>query len=333
MHVLVTGCDSGFGWALVHKLLAQKVSVIACYHSVKSRDAMHVSDLLTKLVIDVTDDASIAKMSREVTSLLQSVSGKLEAVVHNAGGLLVAGPAEWSPIDQDKAQMDLNFFGAVRVVNALLPHIRHSQGRIILVSSVLGRVASPLGAMYSASKFALEGWADALRREMLAFGVTVHLIEPGMFVSTRFYQNYGKQVATNWHSVSEQVRTDYGSAYKEYCVKRLIRLKEFFGASNIDPVIDCMVHAIQSSWPRHRYPVGIDSTVFARIIAWLPYSAGDLAMTLADALVMRDRGMIPVAPAMSKHSLIIAHTALFRYNQSWLLVVSVIVFLAVCIST
>jgi NAD(P)-dependent dehydrogenase (short-subunit alcohol dehydrogenase family) len=105
--------------------------------------------------------------------------GRLDAVVASAGWGL-AGPVELTPIDQAKAQVETNFWGVVRVVQAALPAMREQRaGRLVLVSSIGGLIALPFQAFYSASKYALEGYAEGLAYEVEPFGVHVTLVEPG----------------------------------------------------------------------------------------------------------------------------------------------------------
>jgi NAD(P)-dependent dehydrogenase (short-subunit alcohol dehydrogenase family) len=131
--------------------------------------------------MDVDQDSSVAT---GVKSLLDT-HGRIDAVVTCAGWGL-AGPAETTPIDEARAQMETNFWGSVRVVAAVLPAMRRRRaGRIVLVSSIGGKIALPFQAFYSASKFALEGYGEALAYEVAPHGIEVTLIEPGN-ISTGF---------------------------------------------------------------------------------------------------------------------------------------------------
>ena len=129
----------------------------------------------TGLQMDVDDDDAV---TRGVQGVL-STYGRIDAVVACAGWGL-AGPAETTTIADGKAQMESNFWGVVRVVNASLPAMRHQGGgRLIVMSSIGGLLGIPFQAFYSASKFALEGYAEALGYEVAPFNVDVTLIEPG----------------------------------------------------------------------------------------------------------------------------------------------------------
>ena len=125
--------------------------------------------------IDVDDDASVTGL---VDRVIQDY-GRVDAVLACAGWAL-AGAVEETPISDARAQLETNFWGAVRLVQAVLPTMRRQGGgRIVLVSSIAGQIGIPFQAFYSASKFALEGYGEALGYEVAPFGIDVTLVEPG----------------------------------------------------------------------------------------------------------------------------------------------------------
>lgn len=170
--VLVTGSSAGLGKATADLLATQGWTVIGA-----SRRGGSGAGWASGLVMDVDDDVSVATgIDRVIAD-----HGRIDAVVAAAGWGL-AGPVETTSLDEAKAQVETNFWGVVRVVTAALPHMRaQGGGRIVAVSSIGGLIAIPFQAYYSASKFALEGWAEALAYEVAPFNVTVTLIEPGNF--------------------------------------------------------------------------------------------------------------------------------------------------------
>jgi NAD(P)-dependent dehydrogenase (short-subunit alcohol dehydrogenase family) len=134
--------------------------------------------------MDVDDDQSVADGVREVVG----ERGRIDALVACAGWGL-AGAVEQTPIAEAKAQLETNFWGAVRVVQAVLPTMRRQgSGRIVLISSIGGVIGIPFQAFYSASKFAMEGYGEALAYEVAPFGIHVSLVQPGN-VRTDFTQN------------------------------------------------------------------------------------------------------------------------------------------------
>jgi NAD(P)-dependent dehydrogenase (short-subunit alcohol dehydrogenase family) len=168
MRVLVTGAGRAIGRATVHELIAQGHEVIAT-----ARDAALVSDIdgATALSLDVTSDASVAACLTKC--------GPLDAVVNNAA-ISGKGPLDAYPLERIQAMMETNTIGALRVIQALLPQWRQrGHGVIVNVSSVQGRVSSPLEGPYGASKFALEALSETLHYEMRHFGIRTVIIQPG----------------------------------------------------------------------------------------------------------------------------------------------------------
>jgi NAD(P)-dependent dehydrogenase (short-subunit alcohol dehydrogenase family) len=127
------------------------------------------------LTADVTDDPAV----EQAVAAVLAREGRLDIVVNNAG-MGIAGPVENTSIEEAKSQLEVNFFGAFRVCRAALPAMRRQRsGYIVNIGSIGGVIAIPYQAMYSASKFALEGLSEALRMEVRPFGIRVVIIEPG----------------------------------------------------------------------------------------------------------------------------------------------------------
>src|SRR4051794_10932910 len=178
---LVTGASAGSGGA------AGRASVGAGFPvSGRSRRAAAGEERggVVFLPLDVTDDASVAGAVREV---LQR-SGRIDVLVNNAG-FGIAGAAEESSIEQTRALFETNVFGSIRMMRAVLPHMREQgSGRIINISSVLGFLPAPFMALYAATKHAIEGYSESLDHEVREHGVRVLLVEPG-YTNTAFDAN------------------------------------------------------------------------------------------------------------------------------------------------
>jgi NAD(P)-dependent dehydrogenase (short-subunit alcohol dehydrogenase family) len=169
--VLVTGASSGIGLACATHLAGRGYRVYGTSRRAGSGQAGPVA----MLVADVTDDHSV----EQAVAAVFEREGRLDIVVNNAG-MGIAGPVENTSIEEAKRQLEVNFFGAFRVCRAVLPALRSQRrGYIVNIGSIGGLVAIPYQAMYSASKFALEGLSESLRMEVRPFGVKVVIIEPG----------------------------------------------------------------------------------------------------------------------------------------------------------
>ena len=175
---LVTGASAGIGWATADLLTGSGWTVVGA----SRRGTGGVG--WPGLVMDVDDDASV---TTGVAQVLQQ-HGRVDALVAAAGWGL-AGPAETTSIEEAKAQLETLFWGVVRPTAALLPSMRQSRGgRIVVVGSLGGVIGLPFQAYYSAAKFALEGWAEAMAYEVAPFGINVTVVEPGN-IRTDFTDN------------------------------------------------------------------------------------------------------------------------------------------------
>ncbi len=176
--VLITGASAGIGLACADTLHESGWTVVGASRRGTSSGSWQ------GIVMDVDSDESVAAGVADVLSR----HGRLDAVVASAGWG-VAGAVEHTALDEARAQVETNFWGAVRVVQRVLPAMRaQGGGRIVLISSIGGVVSIPFQAFYSASKFALEGLGEALAYEVAPFGITVTLVEPGN-VRTDFTAN------------------------------------------------------------------------------------------------------------------------------------------------
>ena len=174
----VTGCDSGFGSVVVKELAALGYGVFATHMLPASADTLRSAHAnILPLRVDITSQASVDEAAKAIASHL-GPGQTLQGLVNNAGIMVQSGPAEWTPADNFEKMFAVNLIGASRVTNSVLPLLRKSRGRIVNVASLAGRVSMPFLAAYSASKYAMEGYSDCLRRELYAWGVTVHIIEP-----------------------------------------------------------------------------------------------------------------------------------------------------------
>ena len=186
--VVVTGAATGIGAACIRRLAQKDYLVFAAVR--KESDAAMIAAqhgaAIIPLIFDVTDAGAIAAAAKAVEARLGSRT--LAGLVNNAG-IAVPGPLLHLPIEDFRRQIEVNLIGQLQVIQAFAPLLGAGAartgppGRIVNMSSVAGRFAAPFLGAYNASKFGLEGMSDALRRELMFYGVDVILIEPGMIAT------------------------------------------------------------------------------------------------------------------------------------------------------
>ncbi len=185
--ILVTGSNSGFGRLTVKTLAKDGHTVLASMRNVHGKNAEAAKKLhawaqeeglaLHVVELDVTNAGSVAEAVKQVLN----IAGRIDVVVNNAG-LAIVGISEGFTLDQIHALFEVNVFGMLRVNKAVLPYMRkQGSGLLIHLSSAFGRFPMPFSALYSASKFAIEGFAEAYRYELLPLGIDSVIIEPGPF--------------------------------------------------------------------------------------------------------------------------------------------------------
>lgn len=189
--VVVTGVSTGIGWGATRVLTAAGFHVFGSVRKQADADRLkqEFGDRFTPLLFDVTDEEAVRAAAAEVKAALKGET--LFGLVNNAG-IAVAGPLLHLPVEEFRKQMEVNLTGVVIVTQAFAPllggdpDLKGEPGRIVMISSVGGRNGTPFMAPYNASKFALEGLSEALRRELLLHGVDVIVVAPGA-VSTAIW--------------------------------------------------------------------------------------------------------------------------------------------------
>lgn len=187
--------------------------------------------------------------------------------------LVVGGPIEALGLDVLRHQLDVNVVGQVAVTQALLPRLRAGRGRIVFVSSVSGRVSTPLLGAYCASKFALEGLADALRVELREWGIDVVLVEPGA-VDTDIWRNAERTV--------DQAEAELREAHRALYARQIQRFRRAIPlirrrATTADAVAAAIERALTASRPKARYVVGADARVQVAMAKVVPTRVLDAA--------------------------------------------------------
>ena len=233
---LVTGASSGIGEATAQRLAMAGYKV----YGTSRRGAQAGQRSFEMLPLDVTSDESVDAAVREVMRL----AGPIDVLVNNAGFGVAPAGAEESLIEQARSIFDTNFFGIVRMTRAVVPHMRHQGGgRIINIGSVLGFLPMPYGALYAATKHAIEGYSESLDHELRTRGIRVSVIEPA-YTKTQFDANF----------VEPDSKLD---EYREARAALGKRVKEVMAVADEPGVVaDVVLEAASAARPKLRYTAG-----------------------------------------------------------------------------
>jgi NAD(P)-dependent dehydrogenase (short-subunit alcohol dehydrogenase family) len=276
--VLVTGAARGIGRATTLRLAASGWDVIAGIRRAEDGEALvqQAPQRITAVELDITDD-------ERVTAVAESLPPDLDAVVNNAG-IVVGGPIEAVPLQELRRQLEVNVVGQASVTQAVLPRLRRSRGRVVFVSSLSGRVATPMFGPYNASKFALEGMADALRMELAPWGIRVALVEPAQ-TDTDLWRNADADLNESVGLLSPEHQTLYAKHIEGFR-KSIPRSQR--AASPVDGAAAVIEKALTDQRPRARYVVGRS----ARIQAFL----SDMTPTRVLDVMLRTGTGVPRKP-------------------------------------
>ncbi len=240
--VLITGASAGIGKSTA-RFLAQNGFVV--YGAARRIDKMKELEAegISIIPMDVTSDDS---MQKGVDRIIAK-EGRIDILINNAG-FGSYGAVEDVSMQDAKYQLEVNVFGAARLIQLVLPYMRQQHyGKIINISSIGGKMATPFGGWYHASKFAIEGLSDSLRNEVRQFGVDVIVIEPG-------------GIASEWAGIAfDSMRKVSGNtAYKSMVEKMSKRLDGMTEGKNPDPILIArlILKAITTARPKARYSDG-----------------------------------------------------------------------------
>ena len=262
--IVITGASTGIGKACALHLDKLGYQVFAGVRT--ETDALSLqdasSDRLTTFYIDIAKSESILSATNMLKSTLKSVG--LDGLINNAG-IVVAGPLEFVPIDSLRSQLEINVIGHIAVTQALLPLLRQAQGRIINMSSVSGRVATPFLGPYAASKFALEALSDSMRLELMPWDINVSVIERGP-ISTPIWTKSIEATKLMIDKLPKKAKVLYGPAFQ---AALLWENNIEQSMSTPEVVVRAVVHALTSRKPRIRYRIGLSgfaADIFARFL-------------------------------------------------------------------
>jgi NADP-dependent 3-hydroxy acid dehydrogenase YdfG len=239
--VLITGCSTGIGRNLAERLSRSGYTVIA---TARKMDRLENLPVALKLPLDVTQPETI----QQAVGIIIQRFGRIDFLVNNAGYAQVGAIEELS--DHQIQQMyDVNVFGLLCMIRAVVPTMRkQNAGRIINLSSIAGKMVTPVNGTYSSTKFAIEAVSDALRLELEPFNIQVILIEPGAIKS-----NFDQTVHAHGDLITTNSASPYHPLYRKYQqVSDGMRGKE----PGLEVVSKVIQHAMESSNPKARYVAG-----------------------------------------------------------------------------
>ena len=271
--VVVTGASTGIGAATAHELARRRFHVLAGVRRDRDADAIREAGV-EPLIIDITNPDHIHAL---VTRVDGDPQGRAVRALVNNAAIQANVPIEAFAIDEWRHMFEVNLFGQVAVIQALLPDLIRSKGRVVNISSVGGKVAMATYGPYAGTKFALEAVSDSLRRELALVGVGVVVVEPGA-VRTEML---GRAIASGRELVSAMTPEQsqrYGGLVQAVNTQATTSTKSGVSA---DAAAKVIAKAITARKPRTRYTVGRDAAAITRLVRFLPDRALDRVLAAA----------------------------------------------------
>jgi NAD(P)-dependent dehydrogenase (short-subunit alcohol dehydrogenase family) len=268
--VVVTGSVSGIGRASAEQLARLGYDVIP----VMRRHEPLPHPVQQPVLLDIADAAQVGPACEQI---LNRSGGRIAALVNNAG-INVAGPFEVLPITEWRRQFEVNFFGHLEVTRTLLPALLAAGGRIVNIGSIGGRFSLPFLGPYSASKFAMRAWSDAIRLELAPHGVPVVLIEPGA-IATPMWEKGLASADAMVAGLDPDIRRRYAD---QIAGGRKAAAMAERHAIPVERCAKVVTKAVTTDKPRGHYLVGPD--------AWVQAAISLLPPSFSDAITRRGMG-------------------------------------------
>ena len=278
--VVITGTSTGIGWGTAKVLIGNGFRVFGSVRKIADAERLEteLGPRFVPLIFDVTDETAVNAAARHVRVAL---GGETLAGLVNNAGVAVPGPLLELPIDEFRRQIDINLVGVVITTKAFAPLLGTDRqldghpGRIVNISSVGGRIALPFLAPYNASKFALEGLSESLRRELMPFGIDVVVVGPGA-VATAI-----------WQKSAETDITPYRDTPYARPLERLRDMALAEGKRGLPPerVGEVVLHALTTAKPKVRYAVSPQP-----LQDWM---LRNLPKRLVDRIIGKRLGLLP----------------------------------------
>jgi NAD(P)-dependent dehydrogenase (short-subunit alcohol dehydrogenase family) len=260
--VVVTGASTGIGAATARQLASDGFHVLAGVRTESAANEIR-GENLEPVMLDVTEPEHIQALVARVDD--DPDKRPLRVLINNAG-IEINAPIEVLPLELWRKQFEVNVFGPVALVQALLPHLRLSRGRIINVSSVGGEAALPIYGAYAGSKFALEAVSDAMRRELTGQGIQVVVVQPGG-VQTVMSQRSGPLSLELARSMDATHTRLYGELIESAVASQSGFLERALPAPRAGARIARIATVAR---PRARYTVGLDAALVIPMARMLP---------------------------------------------------------------
>jgi NAD(P)-dependent dehydrogenase (short-subunit alcohol dehydrogenase family) len=280
--IVITGVSTGIGWATAKLLLARGFRVFGSVRKAADADRLgaEFGSNFVPLLFDVTDEAAVKAAAREVRAALNGET--LTGLVNNAG-IAVAGPLLELGVDQFRRQLDVNVIGPIIATQAFGPllgsdaALKGPKGRIVMISSVAGKSGNPLLSAYAASKHAIEGVAESLRREMMLFGIDVIIVAPGA-VKTPI-----------WGKAEEVDISAYSNSPFLPALERLRKVIRHFDEIGLPPekIAEVVATALTAPHPKVRYQITPDP--MRHLIT------GMMPKRMLDRIIGKRLGLLPPA--------------------------------------
>lgn len=261
---LVTGGSSGIGEATAVRLAAAGFTTYAAARRVDKMNHLKAKGIRV-IDLDVTEEASM----KNCVNRIIAENGRIDVLV-NGAGYGSYGPIEEVPLEEGIRQFEVNLFGAVRLIQLVLPHMRKQHyGKIVNITSMGGRLHTPFGGWYHATKFALEGMSDCLRWELKDFGIDVVIIEPG-------------GIKTEWSGIAADnlVKTSQNTPYSAKANQMANTLRNAKG-SDPEVIAEAIEKAVTARKPRTRYVKGYSAKPLLFLHAVLPDRSFDRLLNMS----------------------------------------------------
>ncbi|XP_056418459.1 retinol dehydrogenase 7-like [Hyla sarda] len=268
-YVFITGCDTGFGNVLAKQLDKRGMKVLASCLTEKGAENLkkETSSRLKTTILDISDSKNVSDVADWVSRIVGDKG--LWGLVNNAAIPGQMAPLGWQKKNDFVKVLEVNVLGFIDVTLTLLPLIRKTRGRIVNVSSIVGRMPLIPGG-YNLSKYCVENFSDLLRQELNDFGVKVSIVEPGAFNTALTILPYiKKSMEEKWQMLPAETKKIYG---EQYLRKHQQNMEQLVTTSSPKSylVTNCIEHALTACHPWTRYSAGLDAKLFYIPLSYFP---------------------------------------------------------------